>query len=537
MRRESERIGFLESVASQYAAMVQVCLDLAEREPNPEQAEAYRWEAWHWVHHGKSRTLFELLSTEQRRLTDSDRPLREELEVHARELDEAERALRQLRKQLGADEESARRALARPEVREHLQQLTQALERAHAAHGEVRQRLLDRLGAPGAPAARPVPPARESRARLAALAGPQSRALFVEFFMLDGNEAVAFLLPTWREQAPQPVRFPLPQRRAAELAVLTLTAADTLVRTTRATRRHELAHNPTARDEQVARRAFLALPDALGELLAPVLAHIAQAAEPPSELIFAPHFLLNLLPLHAATWQGRPLIEHWPVSYLPSGALAAAVPRREQPPARAVLVLGNPTSDLDGAEREAQEVAAQLRRGGFEGEPFLRDAASTDRMSLHAPDAAVIHAAAHSILIALDFLRSGIEMADRRFTALDTTLIELKQALLVYLSSCDSGQAVVGRTDELMALVRAFLLAGTPSVVASLWALDDAAGCDFATHFYKAWLTDGLPLARAFQQATLAVRRDRPNPFYWAPLALFGAWQTRLSKPACPPTR
>ncbi|MBI4662819.1 MAG: CHAT domain-containing protein [Verrucomicrobia bacterium] len=113
---------------------------------------------------------------------------------------------------------------------------------------------------------------------------------------------------------------------------------------------------------------------------------------------------------------------------------------------------------------------------------------------------------------------------------MDTTFTPLRRALLVYLSSCDSAQMMVGRTDELMALVRAFLLAGSPSVVASLWALDDAAGCDFAMHFYKFWLKDRLPLTRAFQQATLAVRRDRPNPFHWAPLALFGAWQTRLGK-------
>src|SRR5213075_1946704 len=98
---------------------------------------------------------------------------------------------------------------------------------------------------------------------------------------------------------------------------------------------------------------FLALPDTLGELLAPVFEQLNHGGEQPTELIFAPHFLLNLLPLHAATWKGRPLIEQWPVSFLPSGALAAVIPRREPAPADSVLVLGNPTGDLNGAEREA----------------------------------------------------------------------------------------------------------------------------------------------------------------------------------------
>ncbi|MBI4662817.1 MAG: CHAT domain-containing protein [Verrucomicrobia bacterium] len=529
MPRERERIDFLETVAVQYAAMVEVCLDLAETEPNVEQAEAYRWEAWHWVHHGKSRTLLELLSRDPSRLVETDRPLREELEARARELDEAERALRLLKKNLG-DEDSARRALSDPEVEARLRGLTQALEGAHIAHGAARQRLLERMESSGPLAAGPPPPPQETLAQLAALAGTEGRALLVEFFMLDREEAVAFLVPTWRRQAPRPVRFPLPQRRVAELAGSTLTAADKLIRTTRAARRGEPSSEPTAKDERLARDSFRALPDALGELLGPAFAQIGDGKEEPTELIFAPHYLLNLLPLHAATWQGRPLIERWPVSYLPSGALAAVIARRERALAGQALVVGNPTADLEGAEREAREVAAQLNRAGFEGEPFLRGQATANRLSQYGPDAAVVHAAAYSILVALDFLRSGIEMADRRFTALDTTFTQLRRALLVYLSSCDSAQMVVGRTDELMALVRAFLLAGSPSVVASLWALDDAAGCDFATHFYKHWLADGLPLARAFQQAALAVRRDRPNPFHWAPLALFGAWQTRLEE-------
>jgi CHAT domain-containing protein len=534
LRSERERIGFLETVAAQYAAMVQVCLDLAEAEANEEQREAYRWEAWHWVHHGKSRTLLELLSTEKRLLADTDRPLRAELEARARNLDDAERALRKLRKELGGDEESLRRALSRPEVQARVGELARKLEAAHAAHSAARQRLLDRVEAAGPVGTRPVLPPREALEILAALAGSQSRALLVEFFLLDGDEAVAFLLPTWRRQAPRPVRFPLPQRRVAELAVLTLTAADQLVRTTRATRRDETPRRSTAEEERAARKAFQTVPDALGELLAPVVAQFKNGGEEPTEVILAPHFLLNLLPLHAASWAGRPLIEHWPVSYLPSGALAAAIPQREPAAGAAALVLGNPTEDLDGAEAEAREVAAQLKRAGFQAEAYLRRHASTERMNRHGPDAAIIHGAAHSILIALDFLRSGIELADRRFTALDATFIELRRALLVYLSSCDSGQAVTGRTDELMALVRAYLLAGSPSIVASLWALDDAAGCDFATHFYTFWLGQGLSLTRAFQAATLAVRRDRPNPFYWAPLALFGAWQTRLAQAVRP---
>ena len=77
--------------------------------------------------------------------------------------------------------------------------------------------------------------------------------------------------------------------------------------------------------------------------------------------------------------------------------------------------------------------------------------------------------------------------------------------------------------------MRAFLLAGCPSVMASLWPLRDDVAAEFAHHFYQAWAGQGQTLVQAHRQAALAIRRDHSHVFAWAPFVLMGAWNTRTS--------
>ena len=127
------------------------------------------------------------------------------------------------------------------------------------------------------------------------------------------------------------------------------------------------------------------------------------------------------------------------------------------------------------------------------------------------------------------FLSSGIELHDRRLRVLDITAgLDLRQAVLVYLSSCDGAHAVPGHKAELLALTRALLYAGSPSVIGTLWPLRDEVGYAFASHFYRRWLRGHDSLAGALRQATIKIRELYPKPFDWAPFVLMGAWQTRV---------
>ena len=97
---------------------------------------------------------------------------------------------------------------------------------------------------------------------------------------------------------------------------------------------------------------------------------------------------------------------------------------------------------------------------------------------------------------------------------------------LVVLSGCRTGLGKDVRGEGLLGIVRAFMRAGAPRVVASLWEVDDRATAAFMREFYQALLVWGRPPAAALREAQLALRsRERwRDPFYWAGFVLQGEW-------------
>lgn len=80
--------------------------------------------------------------------------------------------------------------------------------------------------------------------------------------------------------------------------------------------------------------------------------------------------------------------------------------------------------------------------------------------------------------------------------------------------------------DELVGLSRAFLQHLTPTVVASLWKVDDEATCALVPLFYQN-LLEGLGAARALGMAQREIKKNPSfdHPFYWAPFGVVGGWR------------
>ena len=97
-------------------------------------------------------------------------------------------------------------------------------------------------------------------------------------------------------------------------------------------------------------------------------------------------------------------------------------------------------------------------------------------------------------------------------------------AELVVLSACETGRGKEVLGEGLMGMTRAFLYAGTPSVVVSLWRVADAQTPDLMLRIYEDLDRMG-DKAEALRQAKLAmIRRGGPiaQPYYWAPFILVG---------------
>jgi CHAT domain-containing protein len=139
-------------------------------------------------------------------------------------------------------------------------------------------------------------------------------------------------------------------------------------------------------------------------------------------------------------------------------------------------------------------------------------------------------------------LRSGLALAGANvnktgsdngiLTALEAANLNLWGTKLVTLSACDTGVGEVRNGEGVYGLRRAFFLAGTESLVMSLWPVSDYVTRQLMTQYYTG-LKNGLGRAEALRRAQLAMlnRKERRHPFYWASFIEAGEWANLDGKP------
>jgi CHAT domain-containing protein len=95
---------------------------------------------------------------------------------------------------------------------------------------------------------------------------------------------------------------------------------------------------------------------------------------------------------------------------------------------------------------------------------------------------------------------------------------------LVVLSACETARGTSYRTEGVLGFTRAFLFAGAPRVLASLWKVDDAATRALMVRFYELWKGDGIAPAAALRAAQDWTRSQEQwkHPYYWAAWQLWG---------------
>ncbi len=102
---------------------------------------------------------------------------------------------------------------------------------------------------------------------------------------------------------------------------------------------------------------------------------------------------------------------------------------------------------------------------------------------------------------------------------------------LVVLSACESGLGKELKGEGVIGLTRAFMYAGSPRVIASLWSVSDSSTAELMKRFYHHLLskTNPLPPAQALQKAQIEMLTDKnPKwrlPFHWAAFQLQGEYR------------
>jgi CHAT domain-containing protein len=257
----------------------------------------------------------------------------------------------------------------------------------------------------------------------------------------------------------------------------------------------------------------------LARLHALVWAPLAPQLAACQRVLVVPHGALGAVPF-AALCSGadaQPLGWHHQLAMAPSARTALHGLLRPPVAAVTAVALGE-SSQLPQAAAEARRVAGLFGQG----QALVGEQASLAALRRHAQAADVLHLACHAQFRSDNPRFSALHLQDGALTVDQAESLGLRPCTVV-LSACETGLADAGAGDEMVGLVRAFLVAGAARVLASQWPVDDDITAGFMACFYGA-LAQGACPAAALQAAQAATARAHPHPYHWAAFTLFGGW-------------
>jgi CHAT domain-containing protein/Tfp pilus assembly protein PilF len=294
-----------------------------------------------------------------------------------------------------------------------------------------------------------------------------------------------------------------------------------------------------------------------------------------SELIVVPDDILFYLPFEMLVFDAaaaetqydfenaRFLLEKYDISYVSSIDLLDPDMQRMRSPSKGILALGNPDfgSDADAAERmqvltselptaqgtvrgdrlanlpnsESEVKAIGKVLGGSKNNILIGKEATEENLKANAEEYGILHLATHFLINDGQPLYSKIVLTQDDKAKEDGYLQTYEvfnmnlNADLVVLSACNTGLGRIRRGEGVIGISRAFLYAGVPSMMASLWSVDDQSTSIIMKNFYE-HLQAGSNKRQALRLAKIdyltsseGVKKD---PFYWAPFVLIGDWSS-----------
>lgn len=277
---------------------------------------------------------------------------------------------------------------------------------------------------------------------------------------------------------------------------------------------------------------------------------------------------MGLLPLHAAAPDTIAL------GYAPSARalqMAFRFVGRPVDPKPSLLAVGNPSrasiSGLPLAVAEARAIAGVATRWS-RASVFVGSDARLEKIHPETGSVTHIHFACHGRFQQFQPLDSALLLAEDDSISLDDLFagrVRLSSARLAVLCACHSANVEpYTLPDEMLGLPTGLLLAGVPSVVGTMWPVDERVGTLFSLRFYEEldagldplaavasaqrWLRDssaeqlaarathmrtlllpgdaeaGAALSRLWRELVSHSPNDRPfaSPVYWATFAYVG---------------
>ena len=233
-------------------------------------------------------------------------------------------------------------------------------------------------------------------------------------------------------------------------------------------------------------------------------------------LAIIPHHVLHYVPFQALYDGSEYVLDNHDVVYSASASVLKICRAKTPVAADMDLVLAVPDPSTPAIADEAEMLRELLPNARV----FVGEEAGADLLKEHGPKAGKLHIAAHGVFRADNPMFSSLKLGDSWLNLVDIFNLKLG-AELTTLSACETGMSALYEGDELLGLTRGFLYAGTPSLVVSLWRVNDRSTTLLMKRFYEG-LLDGFSKPEALRQAAIDVKAQFPHPYYWAPFILMG---------------
>ncbi len=244
-------------------------------------------------------------------------------------------------------------------------------------------------------------------------------------------------------------------------------------------------------------------------------------------LYIVPHQSLHYLPFAVLPRGTRTLGEDLAIAYLPAAAVLVHdfAPANNQ---KRLLAMAPSRPGLKHVEEEARAVLEFFPTGS---RALAGERATESAFKSLSPAFGILHLATHASFNRLNPMLSALDLepggADDGKLQVHEVLEMRLHASLVTLSACDTAMASghfaeVPAGDDFVGLTRAFLYAGSRSVLATLWEVDDRSTPALMRGFYSRLDKSDKAAALTAAQRELRGNAQYQHPYYWAAFILVG---------------
>ena len=165
------------------------------------------------------------------------------------------------------------------------------------------------------------------------------------------------------------------------------------------------------------------------------------------------------------------------------------------------------------------------------GDVFIDNEATENNFKKVASGYDILHMAMHTIMDDINPMYSKMVFTQTNDTTEDGFLNTYElynmnlNARMAVLSSCNSGSGILHRGEGVLSMARGFVYSGCPSIIMTLWSVEDNSGVKLMTSFYS-YLLKGKNKSQSIRKSKIDFIKKadqlRAHPYFWSGYVVIG---------------